>query len=91
MILWNPNAVRRSERNDSLLVAHFKGSGMGVPMLLPFLCHSSRLNVTLQLLVKVLPGTGQDDHHQLAVLLIDAVGNLVIGLVVVDIVAVNSR
>lgn len=64
---------------------------MGIPCRCPSVCHSSRLDITLQLLVKVLPGTGQDDRHQLAIFLIDAVGNLVIGLVVVDIVAVNSR
>ena len=64
---------------------------MGHPCRCLSVCRLSGLDVTLQLLVKVLPGTGQDDHHHLAVLLIDAVGDLIIGLVVVDIVAINSR
>ena len=73
------------------MIARSKDSGMGHPCRCLSVCRLSGLDVTLQLLVKVLPGTGQDDHHHLAVLLIDAVGDLIIGLVVVDIVAINSR
>ena len=48
------------------------------------------VNIPLQLFIKILSRAGQDDHHQFTILFIDAVSDLIIGLVVVDIVAIES-